>query len=812
MMRDGKIYRGAISSKLLAFLILFASVSALPEDTRLSKVPIAEHHFLLGGQSGQDGGHVNRHLRAGMKNQGSKLASSEERGPIDEVIAGTKKLWGKVKPNHQQAADELFASLKIQKPTSDVLKNPLLLNWIGKVNKLHPLTSQADQEILAKMTGLYGLEALSAMIVAAKRSPDVKAIALATKLETAQLNNWMTQGRNVDDVLRLHLLKLDDQGSALFNNPVVNMWAFAAKLEKNRAGEAMVRSLTTHYDEASLARLLLPAKKKSPELDAIATRIEDAQLKKWMLNDEKLDDVFRLLKLDDEGGKLFEKPLVEVWAAYAMRLDENRAGEMMIQLLATHFDDASLAKMLLDTNKATSWWKSDYVHMFDQLKEAQRANWAQRKTVDDVFHLLKLDEEGAKVFDNPLIHTWSSYAFKLDRDHEGEMMFRSLRTHYDEVTLTTMLAQAKPSITTGPVISELEAAQRKLWTDSGKTVDDVFRLLKLGGEGDKLFQGPVVKLWGMYAIKRDSKRAGELMLQSLIPHHDEIGLVKMLLEAKKSSDNLLRQIAARIEDAQLVDWARKGTTVDDAYRLLKLDDEGAKLFENPIVDVWISYATKLESRAAEKVFQALISRYDDASLATMLTRATRSQALWKFANRVKDVHFASWALKGKTVDDVYRLLKLDEAEEGIKLLDSRAMKVWDSYATMLHKERGGEVMLASLKAQYEGASLGRMIASAKQFGMSEDVATRLEAAQLTNWVDRRKSLDGVFCLLKLDEEGTKLFSNPAVGLWAAYATMLDKGRANKTMLAFLKARYDDKVLANMLIQGRHYSSLASRLS
>lgn len=113
---------------LLAFLILFASVGALPVDTtgtKHAKVLAAGHHFLFEGPSVQDDGHINRRLRA-----------REERGVIDQLVASTKKLWGKVKPDQQQKADKLFASLKTQKHTSDCFKNPLFQNWVGTVDKL----------------------------------------------------------------------------------------------------------------------------------------------------------------------------------------------------------------------------------------------------------------------------------------------------------------------------------------------------------------------------------------------------------------------------------------------------------------------------------------------------------------------------------------------------------------------------------------------------------------------------------------------------------------------------------------------------
>ncbi|EGZ15383.1 hypothetical protein PHYSODRAFT_351516 [Phytophthora sojae] len=92
---SANINRATSSIILLAVLLLCVCVGV---DAACSKVVAIEHSTLFGGQGGQDGGHVNRHLRAGVKKYGDRDDRDEERAigsTTDWLVASTKKLWGK---------------------------------------------------------------------------------------------------------------------------------------------------------------------------------------------------------------------------------------------------------------------------------------------------------------------------------------------------------------------------------------------------------------------------------------------------------------------------------------------------------------------------------------------------------------------------------------------------------------------------------------------------------------------------------------------------------------------------------------------
>lgn len=113
---------------------------------------------------------------------------------------------------------------------------------------------------------------------------------------------------------------------------------------------------------------------------------------------EKCCDVLHLLKLGDQGDALFHSPAVHAWASFAIKLDEKRAGEMMLQSLekVTLYDEARLVNMLLAAKAS-----SDTKTLATRIEDALLATWGKDKSVDGVFRLLKLDDEGTKFLDSP---------------------------------------------------------------------------------------------------------------------------------------------------------------------------------------------------------------------------------------------------------------------------------------------------------------------------------------------------------------------------------------------------------------------------
>ncbi|KAE8951967.1 hypothetical protein PF010_g32987 [Phytophthora fragariae] len=77
---------------------------------------------------------------------------------------------------------------------------------------------------------------------------------------------------------------------------------------------------------------MLVAAKEAPTTRNLAAQLEEVQLANWLTSKKTADDVFKLLKLDDEGAKLFDTPVFSTWVSYASKLDEKNPDELMFSV------------------------------------------------------------------------------------------------------------------------------------------------------------------------------------------------------------------------------------------------------------------------------------------------------------------------------------------------------------------------------------------------------------------------------------------------------------------------------------------------
>ncbi|EGZ11575.1 hypothetical protein PHYSODRAFT_516481, partial [Phytophthora sojae] len=137
--------------------------------------------------------------------------------------------------------------------------------------------------------------------------------------------------------------------------------------------------------------------------------------------------------------------------------------------------------------------------------------------------------------------------------------------------------------------------------------------------------------------------------------------------------------------------------------------------------------------------------------------------------RTAGENLSTWLEMGKTSDDVFKLLKLDDGVEN--LLAHPNMNTWASYVEMLNKQRPGKEvpMLETMTKTYGDAAVAKMIEEATKFSSTETMARALRRELLEGWSSAKKSPDEVFKLLQLDEGVENLLTNPAVNIMLLYA-------------------------------------------
>ncbi|POM65234.1 Avirulence protein (Avh), partial [Phytophthora palmivora] len=98
----------------------------------------------------------------------------------------------------------------------------------------------------------------------------------------------------------------------------------------------------------------------------------------------------------------------------------------------------------------------------------------------------------------------------------------------------------------------------------------------------------------------------------------------------------------------------------DAFKWLKLNFAGAKLFRKPKFNAWVDYMRQLNTNNPEEaMFKVLRTSYTDKALSRMLIAAKRGSDSDDIITKLQAEQLRYWASKEKSADDVFNLLQLN---------------------------------------------------------------------------------------------------------------------------------------------------------
>ncbi|KAE9109476.1 hypothetical protein PF010_g11528 [Phytophthora fragariae] len=310
-----------------------------------------------------------------------------------------------------------------------------------------------------------------------------------------------------------------------------------------------------------------------------------------------------------------------------------------------------------------------------------------------------------------------------------------------------------------------------------KNQEEVFQLfskMKLVHEKSNLFENPQFLKWTGAVTKgyKDSLAADMAIALTLAGQRGDEALAKMIVEAKEVSST--KNVATRLEEAQIKNWLSKGETPDNVFRALKIEKDGYISLRNPLLGTWVSYVKKIEENPYKLLLSKMRARNSDDIVATYIWSAKRDVLGSTIAQKVEDVLLDSWM--PQSADEVFKLLKLNTG--GSNLFNYPRLSSWVSYVTKIERKQADEQMYTVLKAAYGDDELATILAASKQSALG-DVAKRLEEVQ----------------------------HKPALHSWVDYVTTLSPKNADELMLSALKTSYkDDFVLAKMFVAAKESSS------
>ncbi|EGZ07975.1 hypothetical protein PHYSODRAFT_288779 [Phytophthora sojae] len=262
-----------------------------------------------------------------------------------------------------------------------------------------------------------------------------------------------------------------------------------------------------------------------------------------------------------------------------------------------------------------------------------------------------------------------------------------------------------------------------------------------------------------------------------------------------------------ITEKTLARWAQNNKFPKKALIRLNLYSAGDKFFKKPEFEKWVTYMTLLHKQNAEAaVISTLMTRYPDDALSQMLIAAKKVAGTEAIATKLLTEQARVWSSSGKSADEVFGLFQLTKA--GDKLLDNPQFTAWTKYVDDLNKnnvEKANAMMTSALATHYTDEALATMVVAGKKVPGTENIATKLEAAQIQGWLSSKvEPVDG-FKSISLDQVGAGLLTNPKLNTWVKYMDAFNakNPRAKTTMVKTFTTYYGDEGLAKMLVAAKN---------
>ncbi|KAG6614822.1 Secreted RxLR effector peptide protein [Phytophthora cinnamomi] len=200
-----------------------------------------------------------------------------------------------------------------------------------------------------------------------------------------------------------------------------------------------------------------------------------------MKEDKTPDEVFKLLKLDEDLNTVLNSPKLTTWTFFLVKYNKrNPRPQTLIETLTKYYGTLPVAKTLetarLDPNGAT-------FRLADRLQGDQLLGWQQKwLSTDVVFDMLRLGDDSAeKVLSNPAMSVWVYYFTRsnlYNPDREVSMITK-LRMTYDDIALAKATEAAMKEKRSTNAIRILQKAQFKTWLFEGKDPPKIFKMLEI---------------------------------------------------------------------------------------------------------------------------------------------------------------------------------------------------------------------------------------------------------------------------------------------------------------------------------------------
>ncbi|KAG7390769.1 hypothetical protein PHYPSEUDO_006888 [Phytophthora pseudosyringae] len=376
---------------------------------------------------------------------------------------------------------------------------------------------------------------------------------------------------------------------------------------------------------------------------------ESAKLKTYLLQKKTAVDVLNTFKLGDDVAAVLTKSNVETLKKYITMLNNKKTGTTisLIGTLTARYGDDAVAKAIVSAESAP-----EAAGLAKQLRSELLAAWLKDgQSVDNVFKLLKLSDDGFEALTSRKLEILDEYIAKFNSDKGAhETLLKTLTTGFGgESKFVTILAQAKTDSGTVTMARKLEKGLLSQWGHENLQPDNVMKLLKLDNGVDNVLTSENLRTFQKYIAEFNTKNPNNqvTLLGSLTAKYGEADVARTLVSAiwRRSTEKL----ATGLQKQQLEGWLKSEMSVDDVFKLLKIKSDGILAMASRKLDTLDEYVLLYNrAKSADETLIGALSKGfgGEGQLANTIMRAVAVRGMQAKATRLQNKQFGVWMEEG----------------------------------------------------------------------------------------------------------------------------------------------------------------------